>query len=81
MALLIAAIGAIALVRGFRVHRRKSVLLLMAAGISLIGFAAFDGNNFPSHWVEVAITFLGSVLMISSHRLNHTFCKDCQRCQ
>lgn len=77
LALMIALIGTIALIRGFRTHRRARVILLMAAGLACIFFAAFAGDRLPNHWIEVAITFLGSLLMISAHRLNHTFCKDC----
>lgn len=77
LALMIALIGTIALIRGFRTHRRARVILLMAAGLSCIFFSAFAGDGLPSHWLEVAITFIGSLLMISAHRLNHTFCKDC----
>jgi uncharacterized membrane protein YfcA len=77
LALLIALIGAIALVRGFRTHRRARVIFLMAAGLACIFFGAFQGDRLPGHWAEVGITFCGSILMISSHRLNHTFCKNC----
>ncbi len=77
LAVAIALIGAIALVRGIRIHRRRRVLYLMAAGLACIFFGAFAGNHLPGHWAEVGITFLGSILMIWSHRLNHTFCNDC----
>jgi hypothetical protein len=77
LALAIAAIGAIALIRGIRIHRRLCVLYLMAAGLACIFFAAFQGDRLPGHWMEVTITFAGSILMIAAHRLNHTFCNDC----
>ena len=77
LAVFIAFVGAIALVRGFRAHRRIRVIGLMATGLACIFFAAYLGDRLPAHWAEVAITFLGSILMISAHRLNHTFCKDC----
>lgn len=77
LALLIAMIGAIALARGFRLHRRARVIYLMAGGLACIFFAAFRGDHLPNHAAEVGVTFLGSILMISAHRLNHTFCKDC----
>ena len=77
LAVFIAFVGAIALIRGFREHRRVRVICLMAAGLACIFFAAYQGDRLLGHWGEVGITFLGSVLMISAHRLNHTFCKDC----
>ena len=77
LAVFIALVGAIALVRGFRRHRRRRVICLMAGGLACIFLAAFQGDRFHSHVAEIGVTFLGSLLMISAHRLNHTFCKDC----
>ena len=77
LALTIAGIGVVALVRGFRRHRRVRVIGLMAGGLACISAAAFFGDNLPAHWMEVGITMVGSGLMIASHRLNHTFCREC----
>ena len=77
LAMLVALAGVLALLRGFRAHRRARVLYLMGSGLACIFFAAFAGDQLPSHWVEVAITFAGSLQMIAAHRLNHTFCKEC----
>ncbi|QMV19456.1 MerC family mercury resistance protein [Granulicella sp. 5B5] len=77
LALAIALLGALALVRGFRKHRRVRVVCTMTGGLACIFLAAFTGDRLPGHWAEVGITFVGSVLMISAHRMNHTFCKDC----
>ena len=77
LALLVAFFGAVALIAGFRRHRRALVLLMMILGLSCIAGAAWFGDKLPSHGVEVLITFLGSGFMIGAHRLNHTFCKAC----
>jgi len=77
MAILIAALGAIALLRGFRKHRRASVLTLMVFGLGCIWVTAWCGDRLLSHAVEIAITVLGSCAMIAAHRFNHTFCADC----
>jgi uncharacterized membrane protein YfcA len=79
-AVLIAAIGAFAIVGGYRRHRRRRVLALMGAGLALIFAGAYCGDRLPSHLAEVATTMLGSTLMISAHFVNHTFCKNCRRC-
>ena len=76
----IAALGALALVRGFRTHRRRRILGLMLLGLGFIFAGAFWGTQLPSHGYEVAVTMTGSVLMIGAHRMNHTFCRDCRQC-
>jgi uncharacterized membrane protein YfcA len=77
LAVAIAAIGAIALVRGLRRHRRKIVAWLMAGGLACIFLTSMFGDNLPRHWMEVTITLAGSIAMITAHRLNHTFCGSC----
>jgi hypothetical protein len=76
----IAALGAVALVKGFRTHGRRRILGMMAAGLAFIFAGAFYGDRLPSHGFEVAVTMTGSILMISAHRMNHTFCNACRRC-
>jgi peptidoglycan/LPS O-acetylase OafA/YrhL len=76
----VAALGAIALVKGFRTHGRRRILGLMALGLGFIFGGAFYGDRLPSHGYEVVVTMIGSLLMITAHRMNHTFCSDCGRC-
>lgn len=78
LALLVALFGTFALLIGFRKHRRSSVLLMMATGLSCIAGTAWFGDKLPSHAIEVGITFCGSAMMIAAHRLNHTFCRSCE---
>ena len=77
LAVVIAAIGAIALFRGYRKHRSPRVLLLMVTGLIFIFGGAWWGDHLPSHAAEVFVTLIGSGFMISAHRMNHTFCRDC----
>jgi hypothetical protein len=77
LAVAIAALGAIALVKGYRNHRSLRVLLLMVAGLAFIFGGAFWGDHLPSHGVEVLVTLIGSGFMIAAHRTNHTFCREC----
>lgn len=76
----IAALGAIALAKGFRTHGRRRILGIMTTGLAFIFAGAFYGDRLPSHGYEVAVTMTGSLLMIAAHRMNHTFCKACTRC-
>jgi len=80
MAVLVTALGAAALVGGYRRHKRRSILVLMIAGLALIFTGAWFGDCLPNHWAEVGITLAGSCLMIAAHRRNHTFCQRCVRC-
>jgi hypothetical protein len=73
----IALIGAIAVIPGFRRHRRWVVVLLLACGLAAICYGAWFGDMLPQHWMEVAVTMLGSCLLVSAHRLNHRCCRQC----
>jgi peptidoglycan/LPS O-acetylase OafA/YrhL len=77
LAVVIAMLGAIALVKGYRRHRSSRVLVFMVVGLGFIFGGAYWGNHLPSHGAEVLITLVGSVFMIAAHRINHTFCRDC----
>ena len=77
LALLVALFGGSALLYGYRRHRRVPVLVLPALGLSLIAGAAWFGDRLPSHGYEVLVTFAGSALMVTAHRMNHTFCRAC----
>jgi hypothetical protein len=76
----IAALGAIALINGYRRHGRRRVFAMMGAGLVFIFVGAFYGSRMPAHIDEVLVTMTGSVLMIAAHRMNHTFCKSCGIC-
>jgi MerC mercury resistance protein len=78
LAVLVALFGTIALFIGFRKHRRATILFLMMGGLGCIAGSAWLGDRLPSHACEVAITMMGSTLMIAAHRLNHTFCRSCE---
>jgi uncharacterized membrane protein YfcA len=80
LAVLIAGIGAFAIISGYRKHRRSRVLLLMSGGLSLIFAGAYLGDRLPSHLAEAAATLIGSCLLITAHIMNHTFCNNCDRC-
>jgi hypothetical protein len=80
LAAMVAAIGCIAIVRGYRKHRRLRVFCLTAGGLGLIFAGAYFGNRLPSHATEMAVTMTGSGLMIAAHMINHTFCRKCDRC-
>ena len=77
LAMLVALLGCVALLTGFRKHRQGRVLGLMAAGLGFIFGGAWFGDRLPAHGWEVLVTLVGSALMITAHRMNHTFCRSC----
>ena len=81
LAVVVAGLGCFAILAGYRRHRRIRVLLLLGGGLALIFAGAYFGNRLPSHLAEVAVTMTGSCFMIAGHFLNHTFCRDCERCK
>lgn len=68
LAVVVATIGAISLLYGYRKHRRRSIPFLMATGFAFILAGAWWGDRLPSHWVEVTVTVVGSGFMIAAHR-------------
>jgi len=77
LAVSIAFVGALALVKGYRRHKKRRIPLLMAIGLAFIFGGAWFGDRLPSHAIEVVITLIGSGFMIAAHRTNHTFCRHC----
>src|ERR1700751_456713 len=53
LAVAIAGLGAIALLKGFRKHRSPRVLLLMVTALAFIFGGAWWGDHLPSHAAEV----------------------------
>lgn len=78
LAIVVAGSAGAAVFYGFRRHRRRRVLLLMSAGVLLIIGTAWFGHSMENHVWEVLLTLLGSGLLITAHRLNHTFCRSCE---
>jgi uncharacterized membrane protein YfcA len=80
LAYLLAVIGLVAFWAGYKVHRRKRVLLLLAVGILGVTVGAYADFLLPSHTWEVLITLNGSSFLIVAHYLNRTLCRSCRTC-
>lgn len=78
LAYLLAAIGLVAFRVGYKVHRRKFVLILLAAGLAGVTVGAY--TDLPSHRWEVVITFIGGTYLILAHHLNRTLCRSSRAC-
>jgi hypothetical protein len=72
-------IGAAAFAPGYKIHRRSLPLALVGAGISLILLVAWYGDAL-SHAAELALNIPGSMLLVTAHLLNRSFCLSCAPC-
>ncbi|WP_035349570.1 MerC domain-containing protein [Edaphobacter aggregans] len=75
----IVLLGAVAFVPGYRIHRRKSLLVLIGAGISLILTVAWTAEAM-SRTTELALSIPGSLMLVTAHLLNRSFCRQCKTC-
>lgn len=61
---------------GFRIHRKKRLILSFAAAAAFI----VSGQIFATGWLETALVVLGGLGLIGSHFLNRSLCKSCTEC-
>ena len=80
LACLLAAIGLVAFRTGYKLHRKKIVIVLLAVGIAGVTVGAYAGELLPSHRWEVTVTLLGGAFLVSAHLLNRTLCRSCKTC-
>jgi peptidoglycan/LPS O-acetylase OafA/YrhL len=80
LAIAILAFGVLAVHSGYRIHRRKRVLVVIASGLLAIIVAAIAGDEMGSHAMEVSTTVLGSALLVYGHGLNRQLCRECGKC-
>ena len=76
LTLLVLLICAPVLVPGYFRHRKKSVLVFMSLGFSLVFLANFAGHLFDNT-VHVVITIAGSCFLIKANQDNKRFSKKC----
>ena len=77
LAIGIALAGGLAFRSGYRVHRQGWILALFLLGIALIAAAAAVGEPVLSAYGEAGITICGSLLLITAHWCNRSFCRSC----
>lgn len=80
LAIGIVLLGALAFIPGYRVHRRRSLLVLIGGGITLILLVAWQSAKIDEAH-ELLLSIPGSLMLIGAHLLNHTFCRQCRRCE
>ena len=77
LAVAIALVGFLAFRSGYRVHRRRRVLVAFVAGLVLVSTAALLGDEVLTGYGEAAITVCGGILLVTAHLVNHSFCRSC----
>lgn len=77
LAVAIALVGFLAFRSGYRVHRRRRVLVAFAAGLVLVSIAALLGDEVLTGYGEAAVTVCGGILLVTAHLVNHSFCRSC----
>jgi len=65
---------------GYLVHRRKSLLALIATGIALILIVAWSGDGL-NRVLECTLSVTGSAMLVTAHLLNRSFCRQCRTCR
>ena len=80
LALVVLSAGGLALVRGYRVHRKIIVMVGFLAGAALVVTGAVVGDLLGSHVAEICVTIAGSSTMVASHWKNRAFCSACRKC-
>src|SRR3984885_6314535 len=76
LAIGIALAGGLAFRSGYKVHRKGWILALFLVGIALISAAAVLGEPVLSAHGETGITVCGSLLLITAHWCNRSFCNS-----
>ena len=77
LAIGIALAGGLAFRSGYMVHRKGWILALFLLGIALISAATAVGEPRLSAYGEAGITVCGSLLLITAHWCNRSFCHSC----
>lgn len=75
----IVLLGTVAFIPGYLIHRRKSLLIPVSVGIALILLVACCDETL-SRTVELTLNISGSLLLVTAHLLNRSFCRQCSAC-
>jgi peptidoglycan/LPS O-acetylase OafA/YrhL len=77
LAVAIGLVGVLAFRSGYRMHRRRWLLILFVVGLALVSVAAILGDEVLTGYGEGAITVCGGLLIVTAHLVNHSFCQSC----
>lgn len=80
LAIGIVLFGFAGFVPGYTVHRRKPLLALIGVGMCLVLAVAWSGEGL-NRTAELALSVVGSTLLVMAHLLNRSFCRQCRLCK
>ncbi|QNI36378.1 MerC domain-containing protein [Edaphobacter albus] len=80
LAIGIVLLGAVAFIPGYRLHRRKALLLLIGISISFILIVAWSGESL-NRATELYLSLPGSGMLVAAHPLNRSFCRQYLACK
>ncbi len=75
--ILVALPALVALVAGFRQHRRSLVLALGACGFACCCAAVLVAGPLYGHGAEAVLTSIGGLFIFAAHLKNRSFCAGC----
>lgn len=76
----IVLLGLLAFIPGYRLHRRRSLLVMIGLGMSLVLMVAWQSGRLGVAR-ELLLSVPGSLMLIGAHLLNRTFCRQCKQCE
>jgi hypothetical protein len=79
LAVSILLFGLVGFLPGYLIHRRKPLLALIAAGVAFILVVAWSGEGL-NRTLELVLSVTGSLLLVTAHLLNRSFCRQCRSC-
>lgn len=75
-----AAMGVSSLCLGYRVHRSRRALTVLAVGLGLLAAGRIAERRYQEPW-GVPLVVVGGVGVATSHLLNRRLCHSCRLCQ
>ena len=80
--LIYAALGIaiLSFVPGYRIHKRKLVLLIASIGLLFMLVAVLYAGEAWGELAENSLVFIGGCILIVGHIYNKTFCRNCLKC-
>lgn len=69
----------LALVPGVLKHKSKKPIILGLIGLAIFCMATYFHHLSES--IEFIISLIGGMMLLIAHKLNHTYCKSCIKCE